>query len=147
MRDDTLVELGIRLEDKPDGSSVWKPEDPAVLRAEQQERQRAAAEARSKKLRSQLDLKTKVGGCPDMPRLCLCRRLYLCVAVSASGWVQQRKACAPSTHVPLQELEKFEKLAALPSVQEALADKYSQWDPGGLPYPCLPPHQTVQSGR
>ncbi|KAI3425944.1 hypothetical protein D9Q98_007914 [Chlorella vulgaris] len=91
VRDDTLVELGIRLEDKPDGSSVWKPEDPAVLRAEQQERQRAAAEARSKKLRSQLDLKTK-------------------------------------------ELDKFEKLAALPSVQEALADKYSQWDPeGGMP--------------
>lgn len=30
MRDDTLAELGIRLEDKPDGSSVWKPEDPAV---------------------------------------------------------------------------------------------------------------------
>lgn len=35
VRDDTLVDLGIRLEDKPDGSSVWKPEDPAVLRQEQ----------------------------------------------------------------------------------------------------------------
>lgn len=35
VRDDTLVELGIRLEDKPDGSSVWKTDDPAVLRAEQ----------------------------------------------------------------------------------------------------------------
>ena len=35
VRDDTLVELGVRLEDKPDGSSVWKPEDPAVLRADQ----------------------------------------------------------------------------------------------------------------
>ncbi len=32
---------------------------------------------------------------------------------------------------PAQELEKFEKLAALPSIQEALADKYSQWDAGG----------------
>lgn len=29
------MDLGIRLEDKPDGSSVWKPEDPAVLRQEQ----------------------------------------------------------------------------------------------------------------
>lgn len=35
VRDDTLVELGIRLEDKPDGSSVWKQDDPEVLRAEQ----------------------------------------------------------------------------------------------------------------
>ena len=29
----------------------------------------------------------------------------------------------------LQELDKFEKLAALPSPQEALADKYSAFDP------------------
>ena len=36
MRDDTLAELGIRLEDKPDGSSVWKPEDPAVRPARHQ---------------------------------------------------------------------------------------------------------------
>lgn len=32
VRDETLVDLGVRLEDKADGSSVWKPEDPAVLR-------------------------------------------------------------------------------------------------------------------
>ena len=31
----------------------------------------------------------------------------------------------------LQDLDKFEKLAALPSMQEALADKYSKFDPGG----------------
>ncbi|KAL4430549.1 hypothetical protein ABPG77_005789 [Micractinium sp. CCAP 211/92] len=85
VRDDTLVELGIRLEDKPDGSSVWKQDDPEVLRAEQEERRRAAAEARSKKLRTQLENKRK-------------------------------------------DLDKFEKLAALPSIQEALADKYSRWD-------------------
>jgi hypothetical protein len=61
VRDDTLVALGVRLEDKPDGSSVWKLEDPAVLRAELEERRRAAAEARGKKLRAQLDSKRKVG--------------------------------------------------------------------------------------
>lgn len=43
----------------PAGSSVWKPEEPAVLRAEQEERRRGAAEARGKKLRSQLDVKRK----------------------------------------------------------------------------------------
>ncbi|PRW33977.1 Cysteinyl-tRNA synthetase isoform C [Chlorella sorokiniana] len=89
VRDDTLVDLGIRLEDKPDGSSVWKPEDPAVLRQEQEERRRAAAEARGKKLRGQLDNKRK-------------------------------------------ELDKFEKLAALPSIPEALADKY-RFDAAGEP--------------
>jgi cysteinyl-tRNA synthetase len=65
VRDKALVELGIRLEDRPDGGSVWKPEDPAVLRAEQEERRRGAAEARGKKLRAQLDAKRKVGGCMD----------------------------------------------------------------------------------
>ena len=69
-----MVALGIRLEDQADGSSVWKPEDPAVLRAEAEERARAAAEARLKKLRLQLESRRK-------------------------------------------DLEKFQKLAALPAVQ------------------------------
>ena len=32
---------------------------------------------------------------------------------------------------PVQELDKFEKLATLPGVQVALAEKYSRWDAGG----------------
>ena len=59
VRDGALVELGVRLEDRPDGSSVWKPEDPAVLRGEAEERRRGAAEARGKKLRSQWEAKRK----------------------------------------------------------------------------------------
>lgn len=61
LRDEALVELGVRLEDKPDGSSVWKADDPAVLRAEIEERRRTAAEARLRKLRSALESKRKVG--------------------------------------------------------------------------------------
>eukprot|EP00878_Enallax_costatus_P002111 GHUV01002279.1.p1 GENE.GHUV01002279.1~~GHUV01002279.1.p1 ORF type:complete len:785 (+),score=272.34 GHUV01002279.1:146-2500(+) len=85
VRDDTLPQLGVRLEDRPDGTAVWKLDDPAVLAAERAEKLAAAAEAARKKLTNALDKKAK-------------------------------------------ELEKLQKLAALPSEQEALADKYSQFD-------------------
>ena len=44
-----MLELGVRLEDRGD-ESVWKLEDPAVLRREQQAKQQAAAEQKLKKL-------------------------------------------------------------------------------------------------
>ncbi|KAK9817180.1 hypothetical protein WJX72_010713 [[Myrmecia] bisecta] len=90
VRDETLVDLGIKLEDKADGSSVWKPEDPAVLRAEQAERAEAAAYALRKKQQVKLDKTVK-------------------------------------------DLERYEKLQRLPSVAEALRDKYSQFDAEGNP--------------
>eukprot|EP00887_Chlorella_sp_A99_P008002 scaffold12.g8002.t1 len=86
VRDETMVDLGVRLEDQADGSSVWKADDPAVLRAEAAERAAAAAEARAKKARAQLEGKRK-------------------------------------------DLDKLQKLAALPTPQEALRDKYSAFDP------------------
>jgi len=85
IRDDTLVDLGVRLEDRPDGKAIWKLDDPAVLAAEREERRAAAAEAARKKLQNLVDKKEK-------------------------------------------ELDKYSKLAALPSVREALADKYSKFD-------------------
>jgi hypothetical protein len=59
VRDSKLVDLGVRLEDKPDGRAVWKLDDPATMRAEQEERARAAAEQVVKKLQTQLTLKEK----------------------------------------------------------------------------------------
>jgi hypothetical protein len=54
--------LGVRLEDLPEvGSSVWKREDPAVLAAEAAAKREAAASARVKKLRINLEGKRKVG--------------------------------------------------------------------------------------
>eukprot|EP00798_Chlamydomonas_sp_ICE-L_P027085 gene27085-biopygen836 len=47
VRDVALVELGVRLEDRPDGKVIWKLDDPAVINAEQQERAKTASEARS----------------------------------------------------------------------------------------------------
>lgn len=85
VRDETLVDLGVRLEDRPDGKAVWKLDDPAVLRSEQAERARLVAEAAAKKLREQIDRKGK-------------------------------------------ELDKLVGLAALPSIEVALSDKYSKWD-------------------
>ncbi len=43
-----MLELGVRLEDRGD-DSIWKLEDPAVLRREQQAKQQAAAEQKLKK--------------------------------------------------------------------------------------------------
>ncbi|KAG2442848.1 hypothetical protein HXX76_002927 [Chlamydomonas incerta] len=85
LRDTTLVDLGVRLEDRPDGKAVWKLDDPATMREEIAARAAAAASAARKKLESAVDRKAK-------------------------------------------ELEKLEGLAALPSIQEALSDKYSKFD-------------------
>ena len=49
IRDETMLELGVRLEDRGD-ESVWKLEDADVLRREQQAKQQAAAEQKLKKL-------------------------------------------------------------------------------------------------
>ena len=49
IRDETMMELGVQLEDRGD-ESVWKLEDPEVLRKAHQEKQQAAAEQKIKKL-------------------------------------------------------------------------------------------------
>ncbi|KAG2499369.1 hypothetical protein HYH03_002944 [Edaphochlamys debaryana] len=85
VRDEALVDLGVRLEDRADGKSVWKLDDPAAMREEIAARAAAAASAARKKLEGAAERKAK-------------------------------------------ELEKLEGLAALPSIQEALADKYSKFD-------------------
>ncbi len=84
VRDEAMINLGIRLEDLADGGSIWKTEDPAVLRAERDEKRAAVAAAAAKKLRSKLEASRR-------------------------------------------DLEKFEKLAAMPSPQEALKEKYSKF--------------------
>lgn len=86
VRDDAMVELGVRLEDLSDGGSVWKVDDPAVLLEEREAKRRAAAEAAARKLKSKMD-------------------------------ALQR------------DLDKYEKLMALTSASESLADKYSKFDP------------------
>jgi len=85
VRDGSMIDLGVRLEDLPEGGSVWKRDDPAVLRAERDEKAAALAAVAQRKLQSK--------------------------AESAR-----------------REIDKFEKLMALPSIPEALADKYSKFD-------------------
>jgi len=92
VRDGALVDLGVRLEDRPDGRpSVWKRDDPAALRQEAAERAAAQRAAAVKKAANLHALKAR-------------------------------------------ELDKFAKLAALPPVNEALADKYTRFEgEGGAP--------------
>lgn len=59
VRDSTLVDLGVRLEDRPDGKSIWKLDDPNVLKAEIEEKKTKAKEQARQKLRNKLELKIK----------------------------------------------------------------------------------------
>ena len=91
---------------------MWKLDDPAVMRAEQQERARQAAEQASKKVLAQLQLKVDF--------LYALTKNQACVANSPIQFV----------FVPqLKDKEKFEKLLALPTPQQSLSDKYSKFDP------------------
>eukprot|EP00962_Isochrysis_galbana_P040622 scaffold14749_cov126-Isochrysis_galbana.AAC.1 len=56
LRDSTLVDLGIRLEDRPDGA-VWRRDDPAEMRAEIEAKAAAAAEAAASKLARKMEAK------------------------------------------------------------------------------------------
>jgi len=55
LRDTQLVDLGVRLEDRSDGPSLWKLDDPATLRREVQEKKEKAAEAAAKKAANKLE--------------------------------------------------------------------------------------------
>lgn len=60
VRDDQLVEAGIRLEDKPNGPTSWKYDDPAALRREKVEREQQAAGEKLKKAINQAGTKEKL---------------------------------------------------------------------------------------
>jgi len=54
VRDDTLANLGIRVEDGAD-SSVWKMDDPETIRKEVEEKRQKAAEAAAKKKKAKIE--------------------------------------------------------------------------------------------
>lgn len=59
VRDEGMVELGVRLEDTPDGGSVWKLDDPEVLIKERDQKLAAIAANARKKLNSKLENLTR----------------------------------------------------------------------------------------
>ncbi|CAG9461321.1 unnamed protein product [Pedinophyceae sp. YPF-701] len=59
VRDETLVDLGVRLEDRPKGGAVWKRDDPAALRAEIDEKRRAIHEAKMRKVQLAIERKRR----------------------------------------------------------------------------------------
>jgi len=54
VRDETLANLGIRIEDSAD-TSIWKMDDPAVIRKEVEEKRQKALEAAVKKLQAKFE--------------------------------------------------------------------------------------------
>jgi len=59
LRDETLVGLGIRLEDRSSGKAVWRHDEPEVLRQELADRKREQLEAAKKKKQNVLNAKVK----------------------------------------------------------------------------------------
>jgi cysteinyl-tRNA synthetase len=57
VRDQTLPDIGVRLEDVTGGPARWKLEDPAVLARERAEKQRRQNEERAKKLSNSIKLR------------------------------------------------------------------------------------------
>lgn len=54
VRDTELIKLGVRIEDKGDGTSLWKREEPAVLRRELQEKRDAEAAKKAAKAKKKI---------------------------------------------------------------------------------------------
>lgn len=84
IRDETMIELGVQLEDRGD-VSVWKLEDPSVLQKAYQEKQQAAHEQKLKKAIMVHSKKDAVCLCSRAeltdgcsPRWCLLVRYNVC---------------------------------------------------------------------
>lgn len=60
VRDEWLVDAGVRLEDNPSGPTTWKSDDPALLRREMEERRVQLEGDRKKKLQNQMETKRKL---------------------------------------------------------------------------------------
>ena len=83
MRDSVMVDLGIRMEDKADGSSAWMADEPETLREERREREEKGRQEALTKAKKGVDVKKAL-------------------------------------------LEKVERQAKQPTVQEALQSDYSR---------------------
>ncbi|KPI83349.1 putative Cysteinyl-tRNA synthetase [Leptomonas seymouri] len=60
VRDEWLIDAGVRLEDNPAGPTTWKNDEPALLRKELQERLEQQDGERKKKLANQIETKRKL---------------------------------------------------------------------------------------
>lgn len=83
MRDDVMIDLGVRMEDKSDGSSAWMADDRETLQQERKDRLERAQREALTKAKKGIDAKTAL-------------------------------------------LDKVERQAQQPTVQEALKQDYSR---------------------
>lgn len=110
------------------GSAAWKLDDPALLAAEHAERQAAAAEAARRKVANALDKKVCLRACVGVCVCCLAaKRVFAGHCLHHTTRLARCLHHTASHHTShscqAKELEKLQKLAALPSEQEALKDK------------------------
>lgn len=60
LRDEALIDAGVRLEDCPGGATTWKSDDPVLLRREWRERREQQANERRRKLTNIVDKQRKL---------------------------------------------------------------------------------------
>ena len=127
IRDVDMASLGYRLEDRPGAASAWKPDDPAVLRREAAERQRAKLASQRKKLEQTLKLKQTVSHA----------NIVFCRVPCAGEQLLPVRPASGCTNVGLlyQELDKLRKLESKPPLEKELAEKFQpgSWDAEGFP--------------
>jgi cysteinyl-tRNA synthetase len=62
LRDDELIEVGIKLEDRADGAAVWKLDDPVELRKQRQEKINIQKTKEKSKLENKIKELVRIGG-------------------------------------------------------------------------------------
>ena len=108
IRDETLANLGIRVEDSAE-KSIWKMDDPEVIRKEVEEKRQKAEEAKAKKLeakrgRLQTDLeKAKQASIPMVE--------WFKVGANAEKWGSYDESGKPLTTKEGKELSKSQQKA------------------------------------
>uniref|UniRef100_A0A383W906 cysteine--tRNA ligase n=1 Tax=Tetradesmus obliquus TaxID=3088 RepID=A0A383W906_TETOB len=129
VRDDTLPQLGVRLEDRPDGKSIVPLlcDGSSCIEMAQHAQCDDALPQLGVRLEDRPDGKAiwKL----DDPAVLATEQAERQAAAAEAA----RRKLANALDKKVKELDKLQKLAALPSEREALADRYSAFDEAGEP--------------
>ena len=103
VRDETMAKLGIRIEDSAE-KSIWKMDDPEVIRKEVEEKREKAREAAAKKLKAKFDRLTT--DLEKAKQASIPMSEWFKVGANAEKWGSYDEAGKPLTTKDGQELSK-----------------------------------------
>jgi len=106
VRDETLANLGIRIEDSAD-SSIWKMDDPELIRKEVEEKRQKAREAAAKKIQGKIDRLT--GDLQKAQQSRIAPAEWFKIGANAEKWGTFNEDGIPLTTKKGEELSKSQK--------------------------------------